>query len=134
MSLPLPFTAPVPPDFLRDESRKTGTADAIAFPDGTTELAATLRAAAALNAPVTVQGARTGISAGAVPDGGVIVNLSRMDRILGFRTDPQGNAFLRAQPGVALATLRRHLADRANTAGIPCLFTDRKSTRLNSSH
>ena len=118
-----PFTAPVPPDFLRDESRKTGAADAIAFPDSTDALSATLRAAATLNVPVTVQGARTGISAGAVPDGGVIVNLSRMDRILDFRADPLGNAFLRAQPGVTLAALRRHLADHANTAGIPYLFT-----------
>ena len=123
MSSPQLFTHIVPFDFLRDESRKTGTAKAIAFPSCTEELATALRETKEQNLPVTVQGARTGISAGAVPDGGVIVNLSRMDRILGFRTDPHGNAFLRVQPGLTLAALRRYLADRANTAGVPCLFT-----------
>jgi D-lactate dehydrogenase (cytochrome) len=119
MRSPSPFSTPVPPDFLRDESRKTGTAEAIAFPGDTDALADALRRAASLNAPVTVQGARTGISAGAVPDGGVIVSLAKMDRVLGFRADPQGRAFLRVQPGLTLAALRRHLAAR----GLPYRFT-----------
>jgi len=104
------FTAPVPTDFLRDESRKTGTAEAIAFPQSVGELAAAVRAAAACGEPLTIQGARTGISAGAVPEGGMIVSLSKMDRLLGFRTDAHGQAFLRVQPGISLAALRRSLA------------------------
>ena len=109
MSQPTLFTTPVSTDFLRDESRKTGTAEAIAFPLNIDELATAVRAAASSGKPLTVQGARTGISAGAVPEGGVIVNLSKMDHILGFRTDEQGRAFLRVQPGLSLAALRRHL-------------------------
>jgi len=104
------FQTHIPADFLRDESRKGGAADAIAFPENAAELADAVREAAARNQPVTVQGARTGISAGAVPDGGVIVNLSKMDRILGLRTDAEGRAFLRAQPGVPLIALRRFLS------------------------
>ena len=104
------FTAPVPPDFLRDESRKTGRAEAIAFPQDVAELSAAVREAAADGNPLTIQGARTGISAGAVPEGGVVVSLSKMDGILGFRTDENGQAFLRVQPGLPLAALRRHLA------------------------
>jgi D-lactate dehydrogenase (cytochrome) len=118
-----PFSAPVPPDFLRDESRKSGTAEAIAFPGDAEELAAALRAATARSLPVTVQGARTGITAGAVPEGGVIVSLTRMDRVLGFRTGPQGAAFLRVQPGLTLAALRRHLAERAGATARPWMFT-----------
>ena len=104
------FTASIPADFLRDESRKTGTADAIAFPRNLDELCSSLREAAARHLPVTVQGARTGISAGAVPDGGVIVSLVKMDRILGFRACGNGQALLRVQPGLPLVALRRHLA------------------------
>ncbi len=118
------FLAPVPADFLRDESRKTGTAEAIAFPQTIEELSAVVRSAALRGAPITVQGSRTGISAGAVPDGGIIVNLSKMDRVLGFRADARGHVFLRVQPGLTLANLRRHLAaERVSTGDCPLMFT-----------
>ena len=104
------FQTHIPVDFLRDESRKCGTAEALAFPRSTPELAAAVREAAARRQPVTLQGARTGISAGAVPDGGVIVNLSKMDRILAMRTDAHGRALLRVQAGLPLIALRRHLS------------------------
>ena len=118
------FQTHIPVDFLRDESRKCGAAEAIAFPRNTAELAAALREAAAGGQPVTPQGARTGISAGAVPDGGVIVNLSKMDRVLGTRADADGRMFLRVQAGLPLVALRRHLAtmERAITGGCPYIF------------
>lgn len=118
------FQTHIPTDFLRDESRKCGAAEAIAFPQNTAELAAAVREAAARGLAVSLQGARTGISAGAVPDGGVIINLSKMDRVLGSRTDAAGNAFLRVQAGLPLVALRRHLAagEKATTGGCPYLF------------
>lgn len=116
------FTASIPADFLRDESRKTGAAEAIAFPRDLAELSASLREAAARHLPVTVQGARTGISAGAVPDGGVIVSLVKMDRILGFRARGNGQALLRVQPGLPLVALRRHLASGVSLPS-PFFFT-----------
>jgi len=113
------FSSPVPQDYLRDESRKTGTAQGIVFPRSVDELTAALREAAAAGQPITVQGARTGIAAGAVPDGGLVVNLSKLEAILGFGTDSDGCPTLRVQPGVTLAALRRHLS----AADRPCLFT-----------
>jgi D-lactate dehydrogenase (cytochrome) len=104
------FQKHIPVDFLRDESRKTGTAEAIALPQTVAELADIVRAAAARGLRITVQGARTGISAGAVPDGGVIISLTKMDRILGMRCDAHGSVFIRVQPGVPLVALRRHLS------------------------
>ena len=48
--------------------------------------------------------------AGAVPDGGHVLNLSRMNRILGLREDREGKRFLlRVQPGVLLTDLRAAL-------------------------
>ena len=118
------FQTHIPVDFLRDESRKCGTAEAIAFPRSTAELVAAVREAAVRGKPITLQGSRTGISAGAVPDGGVIVNLSKMDRILNMRTDVLGHAFLRVQAGLPLIALRRHLAtmERAGTETRPYVF------------
>lgn len=63
------------PDFLRDESRKTGYAETISFPSNEADLIEILKAN---KGPVTVQGARTGITGGAVPAGGHIINLSKM--------------------------------------------------------
>ena len=113
------FQTHIPVDYLRDESRKAGLAEAIAFPQNVTDLAAIMREAAALGLAVTVQGARTGISAGAVPDGGVIVSLIKMDHILGMRTDAQGHTFLRVQAGLPLIALRRALQSDAIQAFAP---------------
>jgi D-lactate dehydrogenase (cytochrome) len=97
------------PDGLRDESRRTGTADGIAFPATIEDVCTLLRLAAEQGSQVTIQGARTGIAAGAVPDGGLVLSLARMDRILGVAFDAAGSARVRVQPGVTLNALRAFL-------------------------
>ncbi|HBA84807.1 MAG TPA: FAD-binding oxidoreductase [Verrucomicrobia bacterium] len=100
-------------DFMRDESRRTGRADYIAFPESDVEAAEALRFAAAGARPVTIQGARTGITAGAVPEGGLILNLSRMKKVLGLRYDEAKDRFYAlVQPGVVLSELREALHKR----------------------
>ncbi|MBO4881320.1 MAG: FAD-binding oxidoreductase, partial [Firmicutes bacterium] len=69
--------------YLRDESRSTGEAAYIAFPSDEEEVREALSFARANGLPVTTQGGRTGLAAGAVPHGGLLLNLSRMDRISG---------------------------------------------------
>lgn len=100
-------------DFLRDESRLIGFAEAIAFPRNESELLALLRIIEPSRTPVTVQGARTGITGGAVPQGGKIINLSQMNRILGLRYDSESNSFfLIVQPGVTLIQLNNALKNK----------------------
>ena len=72
-------------DYLRDESRLIGRAESISFPASEAEVREVLRATAEAGIPVTVQGGRTGITGGAVPHGGHVLNLGRMDRILELR-------------------------------------------------
>jgi D-lactate dehydrogenase (cytochrome) len=96
--------------YLRDESRVIGRAESISFPRTEVELRYALTVECARGHSVTVQGGRTGVSAGAVPDGGHILNLSRMDRITGMRRGRDGEFYLRVQPGVVLSRLRRALA------------------------
>ena len=64
-------------EYLSDESKLTGWADAIAFPENEEELIAVLKENA--GKPVTIQGAKTGLAGGAVPEGGLVLNLSRMN-------------------------------------------------------
>ena len=99
------------PDYLRDESRKTGTADSISFPCCEQEISQLLTEMTAQRIPVTVQGSRTGITAGAIPNGGHILNLSRMNHISPVSYTPEGTASVTVQPGVILSELRDSISD-----------------------
>lgn len=128
MSLIRPLTSDFE-EYVRDESRTAGEADTISFPTSEDEVRQTLRELhgdGTVHAdgtpggavPVTVQGGRTGLAAGAVPHGGHVMNLSRMNAFLGLRRDENGIYYLRVQPGVVLANLRKALANKSiPTAG-----------------
>ena len=88
-------------DYLRDESRRVGRADLIAFPRSEADVLAALAEARAAQTPLTTQGARTGVTGGAVPEGGLILNLAHMDQILSAE-----NGELRVQPGATLDAIR----------------------------
>lgn len=90
------------PDYLRDESRKTGAADSISFPMDEAGIVDAIRWAGANRRSITTQGARTGLTGGAVPSGGHILNLGRMKTI----TNENG---LTVQPGATLDEIRAHL-------------------------
>lgn len=100
-------------DFLHDESRNRGHAETISFPRTEEDVCAVVRELHAGAVPITVQGARTGLAAGAVPQGGHVLNLSRMNRCLGLRQDERGRFFVRVQPGLVLSELRKYLAAKA---------------------
>ena len=79
-------------EYLRDESRSVGWAESISFPRTTEQVQQILRRMSGQKTPVTIQGGRTGLAAAASPRGGHILNLSRMDRVLGCRR--QGRHFI----------------------------------------
>lgn len=95
-------------DYLRDESRRAGSADMIAFPTTEAEVVEVLREAQTRGLAVTTQGARTGLVAGAVPQGGLILNLSRMNKLGEIRPDEAtGEHRLTVQPGALLSEIQK---------------------------
>ena len=66
---------------LSDESRAAGRADVLAFPLCEADVAELVRRAAEKGMPVTVASGRTGIAAGCVPDGGMLISLERMTEL-----------------------------------------------------
>lgn len=103
--------------YLKDESRTIGRAETISFPRNEAEAREILSELAKTRTPVTLQGARTGLAAGAVPGGGHVMNLGRMNRALGLRRD-KGLFYITVQPGVILSQLRKDIEERRfNTAG-----------------
>ncbi|MBD3321800.1 MAG: FAD-binding protein [Chitinivibrionales bacterium] len=100
-------------EFLRDESRVVGSADTISFPLCEDDICRTVSELHDRAVPVTVQGARTGIAGGAVPAGGHVLNLSKMDRVTGMRYEPDANRFfVSVQPGVLLCDLNNKIVTK----------------------
>jgi FAD/FMN-containing dehydrogenase len=92
-------------DYLRDESRKTGKADTISFPRSEKDIIDIMKQLRK-GEKVTVQGARTGITAGAVPDSGHIISLEKMDAILALRYDEKLDCnILKVHPGALLTNI-----------------------------
>ena len=99
--------------YLKDESRTTGYAESISFPGTEDEVRADLKEYCGREIPVTVQGARTGLTGGCVPFGGHILNTSGLDRILGLTRAADGSFLIRLEPGISLARLRTLLAEKS---------------------
>jgi D-lactate dehydrogenase (cytochrome) len=104
--------------YLTDESRLPGGyADSLAFPRSENEIACLLEQAHSNASPVTISSGRTGIVGGAVPFGGLLVSLERMNRFLGIRWNGEKNAWTaRVQPGMSIESLDavlkgRHIPD-----------------------
>jgi D-lactate dehydrogenase (cytochrome) len=104
--------------YFMDESKRSGHADALVFPRSTDEVAAAVAVAREHEWAVTVSGARTGIAAGAVPEGGLVVSLERMNEILGVSRRADGTFIVRCQGGMRLQDLQKALknAEFANAS------------------
>lgn len=65
-----------------DATYQTGVPDAVVFPRSAEHVAATLQLARAHRVPVFTRGAGSGLSGGSVPDGGIALVMTQMNRIL----------------------------------------------------
>lgn len=91
-------------EYLRDESRVSGYAESISFPQNEKDIIDIVKFINKNNIPLTIQGARTGLAAGAVPNNGHIINLSKMDKIISMKVF-NDEYYLTLQPGVVLSKL-----------------------------
>ncbi len=103
--------SPKTQSFLHDESQMAGFADGIAFPETAEELVSVIRASAESDVQLTVQGARTGLVGGAVPQGGWVINLSKMNAAPEFK-EAEGRTLLHVQAGVTLEQIEITAASR----------------------
>lgn len=99
-------------DYLHDETKTVGRADTISFPRTEAEICGIIRRCAADGVKVTVQGNRTGLTAASVPNGGHIMSLTYMDKVLGMRIGEDGTVYVRVQPGLSLGVFDRMIAAR----------------------
>lgn len=109
------------PDVLASHSvdwtgRRQGRARALVRPGCTREVAEVLRACRARGTPVTVQGGRSSLVAGTVPEhDDVLLSTGRLDRI-GALDTRRGR--IRVGAGVVLEALQQHLAGAGRSFGV----------------
>lgn len=90
--------------YLQDASRVVGHAEALYRPANTREVAMVLRSLHAANTPVTVVARQTATTASAVPMGGAVLSMEKLQALLWHRGDRA-----RAQGGILLGEFQRTL-------------------------
>jgi glycolate oxidase subunit GlcD len=76
-----------PAEYLTDFTRAPGRADAVVLPGSAEEVAALLAWCYEHDVAIVPRGGGTGAAAGAVPDGGVLVALDRLDKVRSFEPE-----------------------------------------------
>lgn len=99
-------------EYLKDESRTSGQADSISFPKTEQEVIEIVKICRDKKQPVTVQGARTGLAAGAVPSKGHIMSMIHMKNVCGMRQNTDGTFYITVEPGLTLMELRKMIHER----------------------
>ena len=99
-------------EYLIDESKYKGYADSISFPESEEEVLAILEQMKEEQVPITIQGAKTGITGAGVPMGGHILNLSHMNKVIEHSVEPDGTGRITVEPGINLIELRKEIAAR----------------------
>ncbi|MCP1223623.1 FAD-binding oxidoreductase [Sebaldella sp. S0638] len=100
-------------EYLRDESRMAGVAESISFPENEEEILEVMSVMKENNTAITIQGGKTGITGCAVPAGGHIMNLSRLNNIKEY-TETEDGALLRVEAGVTLMELKKSVRKLSN--------------------
>jgi glycolate oxidase len=109
------YGADISEDLQHDEGLvSTPTAPAaVVMPSSTEEVAAVVKLANELGAPITARGSATGLSGGCVPvAGGILVSFARMNRVLEI---DEANHVAVVQPGLTLSELDEALRPRGLT-------------------
>ena len=99
-------------EYLIDESKYKGYADSISFPESEEEIKAILEKMRNEQAPVTIQGAKTGITGAAIPAGGHILNLSHMNKVIEHSILEDGTGRIVVEPGINLMELQKEIGAR----------------------
>ncbi len=92
------------PSYLVDESKISGGhAEWLFFPNNEEEISSFVKKMKEEEQMITVSAARTGIVGSAVPFGGAVLSLERMDHVIGLGFDEEEERwFLRVEPAISL--------------------------------
>ncbi|WP_317855792.1 FAD-binding oxidoreductase [Chakrabartyella piscis] len=98
-------------EYLKDESRTTGNANTISFPTSEKEVVEIVKHLYQNQETITIQGARTGVAAGAVPKTGHAMNFSKMNGITGCTVE-NGRFLFGVEAGHSLIALNQKIGTK----------------------
>lgn len=95
--------------YLTDESNVKGTCDAVFIPENENEIIEIIKKCNADKTKVTIAGNGTGLTSGRVPQGGIVLSLEKMNKILVLN---EKEKFVVVQPGVLLSELQEFVEEK----------------------
>lgn len=94
-------------DYLNDAANFKGKCEGVYFPESADEIVETVKYANSKRKKITVCGARTGLTGGAVPQDGLVLSTEKLNKII--KIDPEEKIAV-VQPGVFLSVLKEKLS------------------------
>ncbi|KAF0153040.1 MAG: D-lactate dehydrogenase [Ignavibacteria bacterium] len=95
-------------NYLSDASNYSGTADKVFLPETEKEIIEIVKDANQTKTRITISGNGTGLNGGRVPEGGIVISLEKLNRILELNT---AEKFVRAEPAVILKDLQDYVEE-----------------------
>lgn len=96
-------------NYLSDASNYQGTAEAVYLPENEQELIKLIKRFDAEKTRITISGNGTGLTGARVPDGGVVISMEKMSRIIECNDVEK---YLRVQPGMILKDLQDYVEEK----------------------
>lgn len=96
-------------NYLSDASNYSGTADKVFLPESEEEIVSLVKEFNQSKTRITVSGNGTGLNGGRVPEGGVVLSLEKLNKILELN-EPE--KFVRVQPAVILKDLQDNVEEK----------------------
>ena len=96
-------------NYLSDASNYSGTADKVFLPESEEEIIELVKEANLNKTRITVSGNGTGLNGGRVPEGGVVLSLEKLNKIIELN---ETEKFVRVQPAVILKDLQDYVEEK----------------------
>ncbi|HZW38288.1 MAG TPA: FAD-binding oxidoreductase [Ignavibacteriaceae bacterium] len=96
-------------DYLSDASNYKGTCEAVYFPENISDLKKAMKDCYDKAIPVTISGSGTGLSGGRVPEEGIVISTSMLNKIIDIN---ENEKFAVVEPGVILNDLISALSEK----------------------
>ena len=96
-------------NYLSDESSFVGSCDAVYLPESEEDIIQILKQCNETKTKVTIAGNGTGLTSGRVPNGGIVVSMEKLNKVIELNVDDK---FVIVQPGVLLAVLQQFVESK----------------------
>ncbi|MEW6652583.1 MAG: FAD-binding oxidoreductase [Bacteroidota bacterium] len=96
-------------NYLTDASNYSGTADKVFLPETEKEIIEIVKEANLAKTRITISGNGTGLNGGRVPEGGIVISLEKLNKILELNTSDK---FVKTEPAVILKDLQDYVEEQ----------------------